>query len=66
MIIESKPMLELQIRSFQLYVEKLQQERDTLFHDPLDPEQKLLDINFEIDVANSIIDAAQNELKNKH
>lgn len=66
MILEAKPMLERQIRAFTVYVKTLEQERDMLFHDPLDPEQKLLDVNYEIDAANSMIDAAQNEINNKH
>ena len=66
MIIESKPMLERQIRAFKLYATQLAHERETLFMDPLDPDQKLLDVNAMIDIAASFKDAAENELRNKH
>ncbi len=66
MIIESKPMLETLILMSEAFVAKLEHERESLFLDPLDPDEKILDVNAMIDIAASFKDAAENELRNKH
>ena len=66
MIIEAKPMLEREIRAHKSYIQILENERETLYVDPLDPDDKILEVNAEIELSKDMIRVIEDELKNKH
>lgn len=66
MVIESIPMLERTLRSYELYLSQLERERDTCFITYKDESHIALEnINAEIDATNSFIHAINFELTNK-